>query len=593
MRLYKIFIIIIFFISFILLNTTSYAGEIELGWKSPQDSAEFVKYRVYWSDQPGEYSQYEEVSSEKTSIVIKNLENNKLYYFVATTVTSSGKESLYSNEVKDRLDTDTDQDGIFDQDELNIYGTDPNRADTDGDGLDDGQELAYWQDAWNQDIDGDGLVHLLDQDADNDGVADGLELNDMTDPADPNSFIKRHDDEQDATPLPVADVETSTWREPHAPTNTSDGDLSTRWAAEGDGEWLRYDIGALARVDGVAVAWTRGDERQAFFTIALSVDGQVWTDVFSGASSGETLEPELYAFAPTWARYVRLTGHGNTSNLWNNIAEVQLHGTLDATPLPVADVETSTWQEPHAPTNTSDGDLSTRWAAEGDGEWLRYDIGALARVDGVAVAWTRGDERQAFFTIALSVDGQVWTDVFSGASSGETLEPELYAFAPTWARYVRLTGHGNTSNLWNNIAEVQLHGTLDATPLPVADVETSTWREPHTPTNTSDGDLSTRWAAEGDGEWLRYDIGALARVDGVAVAWTRGDERQAFFTIALSVDGQVWTDVFSGASSGETLEPELYAFAPTWARYVRLTGHGNTSNLWNNIAEVQLHGFVN
>ena len=36
---------------------------------------------------------------------------------------------------------DTDKDGLFNDDETNVYGTNPNKADTDGDGRDDGQEV--------------------------------------------------------------------------------------------------------------------------------------------------------------------------------------------------------------------------------------------------------------------------------------------------------------------------------------------------------------------------------------------------------------------------------------------------------------------
>jgi hypothetical protein len=36
---------------------------------------------------------------------------------------------------------DKDKDGLFDDDETQVYGTNPNKADTDGDGRDDGQEV--------------------------------------------------------------------------------------------------------------------------------------------------------------------------------------------------------------------------------------------------------------------------------------------------------------------------------------------------------------------------------------------------------------------------------------------------------------------
>jgi hypothetical protein len=37
--------------------------------------------------------------------------------------------------------SDTDNDGLFNDDEIHVYGTNPNKADTDGDGRDDGQEV--------------------------------------------------------------------------------------------------------------------------------------------------------------------------------------------------------------------------------------------------------------------------------------------------------------------------------------------------------------------------------------------------------------------------------------------------------------------
>jgi hypothetical protein len=82
---------------------------------------------------------------------------------------------------------DSDADGIADLEEEYTYGTDPNRADTDNDGLRDGDELAYWGQDWNADIDGDGLENLLDTDSDGDGYSDGAELSEGYDPSDPAS----------------------------------------------------------------------------------------------------------------------------------------------------------------------------------------------------------------------------------------------------------------------------------------------------------------------------------------------------------------------------------------------------------------------
>lgn len=39
--------------------------------------------------------------------------------------------------------SDGDQDGLFDDDKANVYNTDPNNPDTDGDGAEDGEEVFY------------------------------------------------------------------------------------------------------------------------------------------------------------------------------------------------------------------------------------------------------------------------------------------------------------------------------------------------------------------------------------------------------------------------------------------------------------------
>ncbi len=76
------------------------------------------------------------------------------------------------------IDLDTDDDGLFDQEELDVFNTNPILPDTDGDGLSDAEEVnAYGTDPVSPDTDGDGF-------SDGEEVSGGTDPNDAADCAD-------------------------------------------------------------------------------------------------------------------------------------------------------------------------------------------------------------------------------------------------------------------------------------------------------------------------------------------------------------------------------------------------------------------------
>ncbi len=92
---------------------------------------------------------------------------------------------------------DTDGDGLNDDDEL-ARGTDPLLADTDGDALDDGDEVNRTTDPLAPDTDGDGVddgmevslgTNPLLVDSDGDGIPDGTEVDGGTNPSSNASFL--------------------------------------------------------------------------------------------------------------------------------------------------------------------------------------------------------------------------------------------------------------------------------------------------------------------------------------------------------------------------------------------------------------------
>src|SRR5437879_2207639 len=230
-------------------------------------------------------------------------------------------------------------------------------------------------------------------------------------------------------PLPVAS-DTASANDGNIPQNTLDNNLATRWAASGDGQWIRYDLGAVGDIGGVDIAWYLGDMRSAHFDIQVSLDTVTWTTVFSGQSSGQTLQFETYVFPTVSARYVRIVGHGQwngttLASWWIAITEAVIQASTLPPTLSVAAVVASA-NDGNLPINTLDNNLATRWAASGDGQWIRYDLGAVMAVGPVNIAWYRGTEWASAFDIEVSVDSLPWTRGFTGRTSGHTPQPDRY-----------------------------------------------------------------------------------------------------------------------------------------------------------------------
>ncbi len=136
-------------------------------------------------------------------------------------------------------------------------------------------------------------------------------------------------------------------------------------------------------------------------------------------------------------------------------AAVLVSGVAQAAPVSVV----ASGDDGNVAANTLDGDLATRWSDEGDGVWIRYDLGAQTTVGALAVAWHNGDQRRATFEVQTSTDAGSWTTVVNRrTSSGTTRQFETYDFADREARYLRIVGYGNTVNDWTSITEVDIRG---------------------------------------------------------------------------------------------------------------------------------------
>ncbi len=113
-------------------------------------------------------------------------------------------------------------------------------------------------------------------------------------------------------------------------------------------------------------------------------------------------------------------------------------------------------QPENPPESSFDGDLATRWSAEGE-QWIEWDLGDVYPLDSAYLSFMSGSSRLTMFNLEVSADGVNYTKVFDGEASGNTDDLELFPFSEDAdARYLRFNGRGNSSNLWNSITEVSI-----------------------------------------------------------------------------------------------------------------------------------------
>ena len=153
--------------------------------------------------------------------------------------------------------------------------------------------------------------------------------------------------------------------------------------------------------------------------------------------------------------------------------------------LVIASASADEAQSPNVPANVLDGRNDTRWSGFGSAVNLFIDLGTVALVDYLRIAFHRGDERTNAFEIYTresSNDG--WTLVGTKTSSGLTNGLQTFDVRNSNARHVRILCKGNSSNLWNSLTQVEVWGTGGSTggpggePAPgqVLGLTSSTWK---------------------------------------------------------------------------------------------------------------------
>ncbi|MFC3801542.1 polysaccharide lyase [Cohnella sp. GCM10012308] len=234
------------------------------------------------------------------------------------------------------------------------------------------------------------------------------------------------------------------------------------------GEWFnivqRVKVNTVtngqANPDGEVEIWYNGQHATKvtglrFVTNADKVDKAYFSSFFGGATEDYVPANDSYV----WYDDVKVSPHRA------DMCELNAGGCDYAADDPLAQlriqpvgVTDSGHEEGNGPEKTIDGDLSTRWSAEGE-QWIRYDLGKSRALSQISIAFFQGAARSTIFRIEVSDDGDTWRTLFDGKSSGRFTDLEPFALDDAKGRYIRLSGSGNTINKWNSITEVRIYGT--------------------------------------------------------------------------------------------------------------------------------------
>jgi dihydroxyacetone kinase DhaKLM complex PTS-EIIA-like component DhaM len=539
-----------------------HAGSVRLNWQ-PNTELDLKGYNIYQGTQTRVYSLPIQVGKVDT-YEFSDLQEGQTYYFAVTALDNSGNESGYSTEVSKQVPVTEDLPPVIvikTPVEAATYSTDNPTVTIAGSANDDrGLKKVAWQNStggsgaangtanWSIDAvalrEGQNIITVAaTDDAGNEGQA--VIAVTYTKPA------------PQAPSVPVTKITTSA-DDGNVGSNTIDNSLETRWSAIGNEQWIQYDLGKPYAVKQLAIAFFKGNERQADFEIRVSDDAKNWSNVLRTRSSGATLQQENFAIADATGRYVRIVGYGNSKNNWNSITEVDIVGMLVTAPdvtVPIVGILSPV----EADTYSTDSPIVTIAGNASDDRGLQK------------VAWrnSTGGSGEANGTAKWSIDAVALT-------VGQNI--------------ITVTATDDAGNEGQAVITVtRTKPSPTATSVPVVTVTTSD-DDGNIGSNTIDNSLETRWSAIGSGQWIQYDLGKSYAINQLSIAFFKGNQRQADFEIRVSEDAKNWSRITRSLSSGATLQQEKFDIAGTTARYVRIVGYGNSKNNWNSITEVDIVG---
>jgi hypothetical protein len=158
-----------------------------------------------------------------------------------------------------------------------------------------------------------------------------------------------------------------------------------------------------------------------------------------------------------------IAGNALATTSWSFTTVAAPSSSTCNTNLPISGATSSPTQTGFTANNAIDNTPTTKWwSTFSVNPWIKLDLGSSKSICSVDIAWADGNQRQYTFKIEISTDGNSFSNVFSGKSSGTTT-PQKYSFAETSGRYVKITitqSHFGSSNSLAQISELDVFGKI-------------------------------------------------------------------------------------------------------------------------------------
>lgn len=137
----------------------------------------------------------------------------------------------------------------------------------------------------------------------------------------------------------------------------------------------------------------------------------------------------------------------------------------DMSEIKVIAIEASTFQSPNYPENIVDGNITSRWAALGTGQWLCFEMESKVPVNFLKIKTYEGSTRKSYFDIYASNDKVNWESIMiKSESCGFSTDNQVYSFneqkAANKYKYIKLVGKGSNVNNWNSMYEFHIFGDI-------------------------------------------------------------------------------------------------------------------------------------